>query len=83
MARPKGSKTKKKQEPADPNVDSITEEWVEFECPVRGRIRQKVKVKKLKKVTNKQFTFMGGKDLIEDLESKEGDQVLVEQEVEE
>lgn len=71
MARPKGAKNKKKHVFQDPQVEEIVEEWVEFMCPKRGLVRQKVKIKKLKKVTSEQKVFMGAKDIIDDLEAQE------------
>jgi hypothetical protein len=72
MARPKGAKNKKKLD-VDPNIEEIIEEWVEYTCPKRGKVRQLVKIKKLKKFTVEQKSVMGGSDLIDDLESKEDD----------
>lgn len=71
MARPKGAKNKKKHVFEDPQIEGVVEEWVEFNCPIRGKVRQKVKVKRLKRVTFQQRTFVGAQDLIDDLESKE------------
>ena len=73
MARPKGAKNKKKHVFEDPQVEEIVEIEVEFMCPKRGLVKQKVKMKKLKKVTVEQKVFMGAKDIIDDLESKEED----------
>jgi hypothetical protein len=70
MARPKGAKNKKSST-IDPNVEEIVEEYIEFTCPKRGKVRQLVKVKKLKKFTVDQRAIIGGKDVIDDLESKE------------
>jgi hypothetical protein len=47
MGRPKGSKNKIKSR-SKPKVNDTYETEVEFMCPVRGKIKQKVKVKKLK-----------------------------------
>lgn len=73
MARPKGVKNKKKHVFQDPHVEEIVEEWVEYTCPKRGKVRELVKIKRLKKVTVDQKVFMGAKDIIDDLESKEED----------
>ena len=70
MARPKGAKNKKHVF-QDPQVEEVVEEWVEYTCPKRGKVRQLVKVKKLKKFTVDQRAIIGGKDVIDDLESKE------------
>lgn len=73
MARPKGAKNKKKTNHVfqDPQVVEIVEEWVEYDCPKRGKVRQLVKIKRLKKVNSEPKVFMGAQDLIDDLESKE------------
>lgn len=72
MARPKGAKNKKKHVFEDPTVEEIVEVEVEFNCPVRGKIKQKVKMKRLKKVTTDPHrTFVGAQSIIDDLEAKE------------
>jgi hypothetical protein len=55
MAKPKYKKSKKeapKAKPAkpkrDPRIEEIYEEEVTFTCPVRGLVKQKVKVKRFK-----------------------------------
>lgn len=73
MARPKGAKNKKKHVFQDPQVEEIVEEWVEYTCPKRGKVRQLIKVKKLKKVKTEQKVFVGARDFIEDIESREDD----------
>lgn len=85
MARPKGAKNvKKKHVFVDPQVEEIVEEWVEFMCPTRGLVRQKVKIKKLKKVTTDPHrVFVGAKDIIDDLEAKEDELSDLEPEPEE
>lgn len=83
MARPKGVKNKKKHVFQDPQVEEIVEEWVEFTCPTRGKVRQKVKIKKLKKVKSEQKVFVGARDIIEDIEAKEEDISSVELDPEE
>lgn len=74
MARPKGSKggSKKKHVFQDPQIEEIVDVEIEFICPIRGKVKQKVKMKRLKKVApNENRTFMGASSLIDDLESKE------------
>lgn len=83
MARPKGVKNKKKHVFQDPQVEEIVEEWVEFTCPTRGKVRQLVKIKKLKKVKSEQKVFVGARDIIEDIEAKEEDISSVELDPEE
>lgn len=50
MARPKIKKKIKKHVFKDPTIEEIVEQEVEFICPVRGKIKQKVKIKRLKKL---------------------------------
>ena len=73
MARPKGAKNKavKKHVFKDPMVEEIVEVEVEFNCPVRGKIKQKVKMKKLKKVKTEERVFVGAQSIIDDLEKEE------------
>jgi hypothetical protein len=79
MARPKGAKNKTTKKPThDPNVEEIVEEWVEFTCPKRGKVRQKVKIKRLKAMSADQRSIIGAKDMIDDLESKEDDISAIE-----
>lgn len=74
MARPKGAKNRKTNHVfEDPQIQEIVEMEVEFKCPATGKmIKQKVKVKRLKKVTTDPHrTFVGAQSIIDDLESKE------------
>jgi len=51
MAPRKKSKPKKKSAKkvaVDPNIEEIYEETIEFHCPKRGLVKQKVKVRKFK-----------------------------------
>lgn len=85
MARPKGAKNKKTNHVfKDPMVEEIVEEWVEFQCPKRGLVRQKVKVKRLKKITHDPHrVFIGGTDIIDDLEKEEQELSALEPDPEE
>lgn len=74
MPRPKGAKNKKHVF-KDPTIEEIVEEWVEFTCPVRGKVRQLVKIKRLKKMSSEAKQFMGAQSLVDELESKEGDEI--------
>ena len=72
MARPKGAKNKKTNHVfQDPQIEEIVEVEVDFICPIRGKIKQKVKMKRLKKVTTEQKVFVGAQSIIDDLEAKE------------
>lgn len=85
MARPKGAKNKKTNHVfKDPQVEEIVEVEVEFMCPKRGLVKQKVKMKKLKAVTHDPHRkFVGASDIINDLEAKEDDISSLEPELEE
>jgi hypothetical protein len=50
MARPKKPPAEKKPK-KDPRIEEIYEEEVEFMCPVRGLVKQKVKIKRFKPAT--------------------------------
>lgn len=75
MARPKGSKNKKAPNVA-PDIEDVVEEWIEFYCPKRGRVRQKVKVKKLKKVVSDQKPPVSSNDVVDDIELEEDSSIL-------
>jgi hypothetical protein len=64
MARPKKGISKKQ----DPNIQEIVEVEVEFTCPVRGKVKQKVKMKRLKSVKVDARQFIGQSDDIENLD---------------
>ena len=85
MARPKGTKKVKKHVFEDPTIEEIVEMEIEVKDPVTGKmIKQKVKVKKLKKiVTSAPKVFMGASSVIDDLEKQENEQLLSEPDVEE
>lgn len=52
----------------DPSIEEIVETVMEFICPIRGKVTQKVKIKKLKsvKVDNKQAIASESLDDIDD-----------------
>jgi hypothetical protein len=50
MARQKNTKRKKKHVFEDPQIEEIVEVEIEYICPKRGKVKQKVKMKKLKPV---------------------------------
>lgn len=77
MARPKGAKNVKKHVFKDPTIEEIVEVEVEFICPKRGKIKQKVKMKKLKKIVdNGPKVFVGASSVIDDLEQEETERIL-------
>jgi len=74
MARPKNTKNKtavKKHVFKDPTIEEIVEVEVEFNCPVRGKIKQKVKMKRLKKVKTDNRVFVGASDLFDSLDKED------------
>jgi hypothetical protein len=54
MGRPKKAQEKKKQPKKDPRIEEIYEQEVTFVCPVRGLVRQKVKIKRYKPLTQQE-----------------------------
>jgi hypothetical protein len=87
MARPKGAKNKTKTkttERKDPRIQNVYETEVEFMCPVRGLVKQKVKVKKFKQPSSEQrFPLPTSSDSLSAIEEKEGDGLSIYQEDEE
>lgn len=85
MARPKGTKKVKKHVFQDPTIEEIVEMEIEVKDPVTGKmIKQKVKVKKLKKIVdNGPRVFMGASSVIDDLEKEENERILSEPDQEE
>lgn len=71
MARPKKASKAKKQAPKDPRVEETYEEEVEFICPVRGKIRQKVKIKRFKSLIPDSRTIVSSKSEIDAIEEKD------------
>ena len=85
MTRPKGTKNVKKHVFKDPTIEEIVEIEVEFMCPKRGLVKQKVKVKRLKSIKDSgPREFIGASSVIDDLEQEENERLLsVEPEPEE
>jgi hypothetical protein len=60
MPRPKKTATPVEKKPRkDPRIEEIYEEEVTFNCPVRGQVTQKVKIKRYKPATE-----IDGKQLV-------------------
>lgn len=78
MARPKGAKNVKKHVFKDPTIEEIVEMEIEVKDPVTGKIiKQKVKVKKLKRITDTgPKVFMGATSVLDDLEQEETERLL-------
>lgn len=69
MARPKGAKNKTSKNKIDDSlIEEVVEEIVEFICPKRGKVKQKVKIKKIKSVKKDAYQTMDIKDPIENLD---------------
>jgi len=85
MARPKGAKNKatKTTERKDPRVSGVYEEEITFTCPVRGLVKQKVKVRKFKQPSSEQRFAVPATDALATIEEKEGDGLSIYQEDEE
>jgi hypothetical protein len=76
MGRPKGSKNKgkvkaKAKTPKDPRIEEMYEEYIEFMCPIRGLVKQKVKVRKFKPLSSEQLQPIAAGDPLADIESKD------------
>jgi hypothetical protein len=71
MARPKGAKNKKKHVFQDPQIEEIVEIEVEFICPKRGKVKQKVKVKKLKPIKVDGVQQVTAKDEIDKIDKED------------
>lgn len=78
MARPKGAKNIKKHVFKDPTIEEVVEMEIEVKDPVSGKIiKQKVKVKKLKKIVDAgPKVFMGASSVLDDLEKEENERIL-------
>jgi hypothetical protein len=78
MGRIKGSKNKGKvkakaatKAPKDPRIQEIFEEEIEYMCPVRGLVKQKVKVRKFKPLSSQVLQPIAAGDPLADIESKD------------
>lgn len=69
MVRSKNKKATSKSNKTDSDLVEIVEKEIEFICPVRGRIKQKVKVKKLKPVKVNQHEVVGTSDAAEAIDA--------------
>lgn len=64
-------KPKEKKEVKDPRIEEIYEEWVEFDCPTRGRVRQLVKVKRYKSLLQDSIHVVQSDDKIDKLDQED------------
>lgn len=71
MARPKGLSKIKKHVFKDPQIEDVVEVEVEFVCPKRGKIKQKVKMKKLRSVKIDTIHHVDAKLGLEDLDKED------------
>lgn len=57
----------------DPRIEQVYEEEVTFMCPVRGLVKQKVKIKKYKPATDQQnkHLIVSVSELVDQLEEKD------------
>jgi hypothetical protein len=74
-------KAKKPKETNNPMVEEIVEREITFTCPVRGKVTQKVKVKKVKAADHKVGITVVSSDALNDLE-KDDDGLKMFEEVE-
>jgi hypothetical protein len=67
MKKPKA--TKEKAPRKDPRIEEIYEEEVEFMCPVRGLVKQKVKIKRYKSLQEiEERRLIASRDALSQLE---------------
>lgn len=72
MAKQKKSKKPQVKAPKDPRIEEIYEQEVEFVCPTRGLVKQKVKIKRFKPLsTQLQTGIIYSSDSISALEEKD------------
>ena len=66
-------KVKAKVKPLDPNIEEVYEETVWFNCPQRGRVSQKVKVKRYKSLVEQMQSkhVLDSKDPLDRIESQD------------
>ena len=66
-------KKKSKSEPKDPRIEEVYEEIIWFNCPTRGRISQKVKVKRYKSLMeqSKQKHILDSKDPLDRIDAQD------------
>lgn len=67
----KVKKVVEKKPRKDPRIQRIYEEIVEFDCPVRGRVKQKVKIKRFKTLNEQTKQLMASSDDIDKLEDSD------------
>jgi len=80
--RHKSKKDYKRVKKVDPNVEDEAYEEIEFDCPVRGRMKQKVKVKKLKSREYGDTHVIGAKDPNAEIEERDdGLSIFTEEEL--
>lgn len=77
MARPKGAKNKSKATAKntsqfDPRIEEIYETIIEYDCPKRGKVRQKVLVKRIKPPAEAALYQVGTQDPMQDLKLDDG-----------
>lgn len=72
MARPKGIKNKKSAQSANPMVEEILEIEVEYVCPKRGKVKEKVKMKRLKPIKVDMQYVVGAKDDMKEINEDDG-----------
>ncbi len=66
------SKPKNKKERKDPRVQEVYEKEIEYVCPVRGKVKQKVKIKRYKTLAEiEQKSVIYGSSSIDHLDEKD------------
>lgn len=69
MPRPKGAKNRQKsrQPEYDPRIEEVYETIMEYDCPKRGRVKQKVLVKRVKPPADVALYQVSASDPIKEL----------------
>jgi hypothetical protein len=73
---------KKNKDPKEPELSEVYETEIEFTCPVRGLVKQKVKVKRYKSVSNQPVEdILPSKNIADKLDQKYSGLILEDESV--
>lgn len=68
LTKTKSDTKKKKETIKDPNILDIVEREIEINCPVRGKIKKKFKVKIIKPVNVDDKQYIGSNDYVDKID---------------
>ena len=71
------TKSNKKRSKNDSKIEQVVETEIEFICPKRGKVKQKVKLKKLKSVKLNISQIVGHQNSVSDLEDQDDGLLLI------